>query len=83
VKLGNITAMLSKIRPAVEKAEYSGERNSKNEEFVHKVCESNVKHTIEQIRAKSAILKEMENKGEIKIIGGIYDLDSGKVSFLE
>lgn len=82
VKLGNITAMLSKIRPAVEKVAYDGDRSSKNEEFVHKVCESNVVHTIEQIRANSPILKEMEEKGEIKIVGGVYDMDSGRVTFL-
>jgi carbonic anhydrase len=82
VKLGNITAMLSKIRPAVEKVAYDGDRTSGNEEFVHKVCESNVMHTIEQIRANSPILKEMEEKGEIKIVGAVYDMDSGRVTFL-
>lgn len=83
VKLGNITAMLSKIRPAVEKVVYDGERSSKNAEFVHKVCESNVKHTIEQIRANSPILKEMEENGQIKIAGAVYDMDSGAVTFME
>ncbi len=83
VKLGNITTMLSKIRPAVEKVEYEGERTSKNEEFVHQVSESNVRHTIAQIRANSPILKEMEDNGEIKIIGAIYDMDNGEVSFLK
>ncbi|NEN23236.1 carbonic anhydrase [Cryomorpha ignava] len=82
VKLGNITAMLSKIRPAVEKVQYEGERNSKNEEFVHKVCESNVVHTIEQIRSNSLILKELEDNGQIKIVGGIYDMDTGVVTFM-
>lgn len=83
VKLGNITAMLSKIRPAVEKVDYEGDRTSGNAEFVHHVCESNVLHTIEQIRTNSPILKEMEDNGQIKIVGGIYDMDSGIVSFLE
>ncbi|OYX24238.1 MAG: carbonic anhydrase [Flavobacteriales bacterium 32-35-8] len=83
VKLGNITAMLSKIRPAVEKVKYEGERTSGNPEFVHQVCESNVKNTIEQIRINSPILKEMEDNGQIKIVGGVYDMDSGKVTFLE
>ena len=55
----------------------------KNEEFVHQVSESNVKNTIEQIRLKSPILKEMEEKGEIKIVGALYDMDNGKVSWLE
>jgi carbonic anhydrase len=82
VKLGNITAMLSKIRPAVEKTEYEGDRTSANNSFVHEVCISNVKHTIDQIRANSPILKEMEDKGEIKIVGAVYDMDTGVVSFL-
>ena len=82
VKLGNITAMLSKIRPAVEKVVYQGDRSSKNEEFVAKACESNVLNTIDQIRANSAILKEMEDKGQIKIVGAVYDMDTGVVSFM-
>jgi len=82
VKLGNITALLSKIRPSVEAIEYEGDRTSKNAEFVHMVCERNVSNTMDQIRARSTILKEMEDKGEIKIMGGIYDMDNGKVSFL-
>jgi carbonic anhydrase len=83
VKLGNITAMLSKIQPSVDKVQYEGDRTSKNEEFVAKVCESNVIHTIEEIRAKSPILKEMEENGEIKIVGAVYDMDTGIVNFLE
>jgi carbonic anhydrase len=83
VKLGNITAMLSKIRPAVEKTNYEGDRTSKNEAFVHKVCENNVKLTIDNIRNNSSILKEMEDKGEIKIVGATYDMDTGVVTFLE
>lgn len=82
VKLGNITAMLSKIRPVVEASEYEGEKTSKNPEFVHLVCINNVLHTIKQIRQHSPILKEMEDNGEIKIIGGVYDMDTGKVDFL-
>lgn len=82
VKLGNITAMLSKIRPAVEAVVYQGERNSANTEFVSMVCESNVRNTIEQIRAGSPILKEMEDTGQIKIVGAVYDMDSGKVEFM-
>jgi len=82
VKLGNITPMLTKIKPAVEKVEYDGEKTSKNPEYVHKVCESNVNHTIMQIREDSPILSEMEQNGEIKIVGAIYDLDNGEVTFL-
>ena len=82
VKLGNITPMLSKIKPAVQSIGYNGEKTSKNQEFVHMACESNVKHTIEKIRSNSPILKEMEDKGEIKIVGAIYDMDNGRVDFL-
>ncbi|MDP5231356.1 MAG: carbonic anhydrase family protein [Cellulophaga sp.] len=83
VKLGNITAMLSKIRPVVEKLQdYKGDKTSANEEFVHMVCEHNVKKAITDIREKSSILKEMEDSGEIKIVGGVYDMDTGKVDFI-
>ncbi|NJC27420.1 carbonic anhydrase family protein [Neolewinella antarctica] len=82
VKLGNITPMLEKIKPAVAKVEYDGDRSSKNAEFVHMACESNVRNTIEQIRLKSPILKEMEDNNEIKIVGAVYDMDNGKVDFL-
>jgi len=60
--------MLTKIRPAIDKVKYKGDRTSANEEFVHMVCESNVLHTIEQIRTKSPILKKMEDTGQIKIV---------------
>jgi carbonic anhydrase len=83
VKLGNITPMLEKIKPSVDRVDYSGERNSKNTEFVAMVCESNVRHTIEQIRLNSPILKEMEDNGEIKIVGAVYDMDNGQVTFTE
>lgn len=82
VKLGNITPMLSKIRPAVEAVEYEGDRTSKNREFVHLACVSNVQNTMNKIREQSPILKEMEENGEIKIVGAVYDMDNGKVEFL-
>ena len=83
VELGNITPMLQKILPAVERVEYDGERNANNQEFVHMVCESNVRNTIDQIRLNSPLLKEMEDRGEIKIVGSVYDMDNGKVDWLE
>jgi carbonic anhydrase len=83
VELGNITAMLQKIKPAIENVIYKGERDSKNQEFVHMVCDSNVKNSIEQIRINSPILKEMEDKGEIKIVGAYYSMDTGKAEWLE
>ena len=82
VKLGNITSMLNKIRPAVDMVAYVGERSSKNQQFVHMVSESNVRNTMANIRINSPILKEMEDNGEIKIVGALYDMDNGKVEIL-
>jgi carbonic anhydrase len=83
VKLGNITPMLEKIRPAVDMVTYEGDRTAKNQSFVHLVCESNVMNNVQQIRLNSPILKEMEDNGEIKIVGAVDDMDNGKVSWLE
>ncbi|WP_370432586.1 carbonic anhydrase family protein [Flavobacterium oncorhynchi] len=83
VELGNITAMLAKIKPAIAKSQdFKGDKTSKNDEFVAHVAKINVLETIENIKAKSPILKEMADKGEIKIIGAYYDLHSGEVVFL-
>lgn len=83
VKLGNITPMLTKIKPAVGKTDYQGERTAKNKDFVRLVSASNVRNTVEQVKAGSPILKEMAEKGEIKIVGALYDMDDGKVEFFE
>lgn len=85
VELGNITPLLSKIKPAVKQAKvgFEGETTSKNPKFVEEVCNHNVHLAINEIRTKSPILKEMEDKGEIKIIGAIYDMKTGKVDFLQ
>ena len=84
VELGNITAMLQNIMPAVKKAstEVDGDTSSSNKVMVAKTVENNVKMTIERIREKSEILKEMEDNGEISIVGGVYSLHTGKVEML-
>ncbi|HZF99866.1 MAG TPA: carbonic anhydrase family protein [Chitinophagales bacterium] len=84
VKLGNLTAMLAKIQPAVTRAAsgFSGERTAKNDAFVQRTAEENVRYGIEQIRANSPILKGMEDNGEIKIVGAFYSLDTGAVTVL-
>ncbi len=84
VKLGNITAMLEKIKPAVAMSQnFEGEKTTKNEAFVKYVAENNVRNTLKQIREKSPILKEMEDKGEIKIVGAFYRLSDGTLEFVE
>ncbi|NQX86505.1 MAG: carbonic anhydrase [Flavobacteriaceae bacterium] len=84
VELGNITAMLNNILPAVKQSaeQIEGETNSSNGEFVAKTVENNVRLTMDRIREKSPILKEMEDQGAIKIVGGVYMLSSGKVEML-
>lgn len=83
VKLGNITSMLEKIQPAVDNVDYDGDKSSANAEYVAKVCESNINNTIDNIKKNSSILKEMEDAGEIKIIGAIYNIENGKVDWLD
>lgn len=83
VELGNITSMLKNIRPAIDHfTDYEGDKSSKNAEFVHMVAERNVRVAIAQIREQSPILSEMEANGEIKIMGALYDMDTGTVDFL-
>ena len=84
IDMGNITAMLSKIRPAIVRADktFHGEKNSSNPEFVNAVCIHNIEHSINEVRAKSPILKEMEDRREIKIAGAVYHMETGKVCFL-
>lgn len=81
VKLGNLTGLLDKFQPSISKVKTDGERNSKNHHFVHDVTEMNIDDTINAIREKSPILKEMEAAGQIRIIGALYDTANGKVSW--
>lgn len=84
VELGNITALLANIKPAVELSatQVNGEHNSSNADFVAQTVENNVKLSIDRIREKSSILKEMEDSGAIKIVGAVYQLTTGKVVLL-
>lgn len=81
VELGNLTALLAKIQPAVDAVKMDGERSSKNAKFVQAVADKNVDLALEQIRANSPILKEMEDKNEIAVVSAMYDLSSGEVVF--
>ncbi|TWT56280.1 Carbonic anhydrase [Allorhodopirellula solitaria] len=84
VKLGNITPMLKNIEPAVKFfADYEGEKTGENDEFVHMVAEQNVRMTIAGIRENSPILAEMESNGDLKIVGGIYNMATGTVALIE
>jgi len=84
VELGNITALLAKINPAIQSLkDFEGERNSKNPAYLEAVTKQNVRVTVANIRRNSPILKEMEAKGELKIVGAEYHMETGKVEFLQ
>jgi carbonic anhydrase len=83
-RLGNLTALINKIEPAVAAVKEpvdESKRNSKNLEFVDAVAAKNVEITIENIRQRSRVLAEMEEHGEIMIVGAMYDISSGAVEF--
>ncbi|MCU0697601.1 MAG: carbonic anhydrase family protein [Myxococcaceae bacterium] len=81
VELGNLTAVLRAIAPAADEVkDVPGERTSKNERFVHRVAEENVRRTLRRIRAESAILRDLEAAGTIRLAGGMYDMDTGEVT---
>tara|TARA_R110002049_G_scaffold181169_4_gene348237 strand:- start:3533 stop:4162 length:630 start_codon:yes stop_codon:yes gene_type:complete len=85
-ELGNLTKMLSKIKPAVEaviEPTDANLRNSKNLDFVDNVSAKNVQLTIDRIVKESEVLAEMQDKGEIKIVGAMYDINTGAVDFYE
>lgn len=85
-RLGNLTALINKLEPAVEAVDSPAEadlRNSSNIDFVNVVAAKNVLMTIDNIRSQSPILKEMEADGAIKIVGGMYDIATGNVNFYE
>ncbi len=84
-KLGNLTQMLDKIKPAVDATESrpGEDRSSANLQFVDRVAKQNVRLTIENIKKDSAVLKEMHRNSEIDIVGAIYDTKTGVVEFLD
>jgi carbonic anhydrase len=80
-ELGNLTGLLARIKPAVQATSYTGERSAKNYPFVDAVARKNVELTVAGIRRDSAVLAELEAKGTIKIIGAMYNLQTGAVEF--
>ena len=84
VEVGHLSFLLRKIRPAIERdVTIIKERNGNNANFVNNVCINNVNQSIKQIREQSVILKDMENSGDILIIGGLYRVETGVVDFFD
>lgn len=85
-KMGNLTGLLDKIKPAVSAVTFPEDkslRNSSNSEFVNKVSTKNVQLTIDRILKESDVLSEMHSQGEIQIVGAMYDVKTGAVTFSE
>ena len=84
-RLGNLSALIQKIEPAVEAVTEptdASQRNSGNIQFVNDVAVKNVHMTIDNIREESPVLAELEAEGAIKIVGAMYDINNGSVTFL-
>jgi carbonic anhydrase len=84
VQFGSLTALLAKIKPAASSVPDNIQpRTSKNDDFVQRVAESNVRQAMRQIREQSPILREMLERGDIGLVGGMYDLATGEVHFFK
>ncbi len=82
VEMGNLTSLLTKIRPAVDDEQTIKEnRNSQNSEFVEKVAAININRSVKSIMERSPILKEMVEGGQIALVGGLHDITTGIVTF--
>jgi carbonic anhydrase len=81
VQLGKLTGLLAKIRPAVEATRYQGERSGKNYDFVDAVARKNVELTMADIRRRSAVLADLETSGAVRVVGAMYNLETGRVEF--
>ena len=86
-KLGNLTTLLDVINPSVEKIrkgwKEGEETNSKNAKFVQEVSDENVRATMRDILKKSEVIKKLVDEGKVKLVGGMYDISTGKVTLLE
>ncbi len=82
VVLGNLTGLLARIKPAIAETKFDGEKSSKNARYVDAVARTNVVLGLAEIRRRSPVLEELEKKGNIKIVGAMYDLPTGMVEFV-
>lgn len=84
IKFGSFTALINKLKLAVARVrEPTTDRNSQNSEFVEKVAMANIFLTIANIKHRSEVLREMLEKYQIAIVGGMYDTQTGKIEFYQ
>lgn len=82
VELGNLTAMLERIEPAIEAAGPTDMRSSSNTEFVQRVADANVSLTVDAIMEQSEVLAGMVEAGELVIVGAMHDVATGQISLI-
>lgn len=82
-KMGNLTGLLEKIKPAIEHTVYSGERSAEDPGFVDAVARKHIELTVQDIRSKSQVLEGLEATGRIKIVGAFYQFKGGRVEFFD
>jgi carbonic anhydrase len=84
IQLGNLSTLLNRVQPSVYfERTVTEDRSSTNSEFVEKVMAIQVRRSVDIIVEQSIVLREMIEKREIGLIGGIYNVDAGAVEFLE
>jgi len=83
VKLGHLTGLLDKIKPAVHQVAANRTPVEVTPEFVEEVAHFNVIHSMDEILKRSEVLREMFENGEIGLVGGYYDIETGEVEFLK
>jgi carbonic anhydrase len=84
IQFGNLTILLERIKPAINQVPVAPElRNSRALGFVDQVAEANVRLVMKEIRDRSPILREMLDKGQIGLVGGMYNISDGKIHFLD
>ena len=84
IKFGKLKTLLDKVQPAIAlESKTTSNRNGNNEQFVNNVTEINVHLIMQKIQDDSDIIRELLEQGQLKIVGGVYDVETGKVTFFE
>jgi len=86
VELGHLTGMLAKLEPAVAdvgRPADPAERTSANADFVQAVARRNVERTVAAIRERSDVLRRLEESGDVRVVGAMYDVETGAVDVVD
>ena len=81
-KLGNLTGLLARLKPAVAATAFDGEKSADNLAYVDAVARKNAELTVQNVREQSTVMADLEQAGRLKIVGAMYDVGSGTVEFL-